>query len=256
MSESKNKSNGFEGFQEVINKYVEANYQIVEQGTKAFSKALNNKIETPDLQKLGNEIIGGAFSKMMEIHLKYAENLIDLGVKLSSDIASFYETVEKKQETEKAAAEVFDDQSFEVVNEEISVEETFKEEVPNKEENQSNQPAFTEQKRSEMFLAGTPGDTLVSTFQLNGVEEEVKKGKFKASRCQSESTGKMTNMWVKFNPNPFELHPGKTTEIEISVNIPPSAQAGNYRSHVTVDGFDNSQFDVLIEVEETKGENS
>ncbi|MCB0843515.1 MAG: hypothetical protein KDE26_09710 [Bacteroidetes bacterium] len=254
MSESKNKSNGLEGFQEVINKYVEANYQIVEQGTRAFSKALNNKIETPDLQKLGNDIIGGAFSKMMEIHLKYAENLIDLGVKLSSDIASFYETIEIRQETEKT--EIIEEQDFEVVNEESSTEKTLQEEVLHQEESDSIQPAFSEKKRSEMVLVGVPGDTLVSTFQLNGVEEEVKKGKFKASRCQSEDTGKMTNMWVKFNPNPFELYPGKTTEIEISASIPQSAQVGRYQSHVTVEGFDNSQFEVLIEVEETKGKNS
>lgn len=204
------------GFQKIMEKSIEANTQIMKATSETFSNLLTKSPQVADLQKLNTEVLKNTVSNLMEINLKYAENLIDLGVQLSNDVASFVESLDKKEPAET------------VVVEKVKA---------------------TPQK-SELRLSGKPGEMVVVTFELNSSADKAQKGTFKATRCIADETGKPTNIRLKFSPESFKIAPGGKADIEISANIPKSSLPGSYRSNVTVEGFENTQFDVVVYVEE------
>jgi hypothetical protein len=99
-----------------------------------------------DLQKLNSDVLSNTISNFMEINLKYAENLIDLGVQLSNDVSSFVETLNKKEASEVVV------------------------------ENVKASP-----QKTELRLSGQKGETVVVTFVLNSSAEEEQKGTFEAT---------------------------------------------------------------------------
>ncbi len=209
------------GFQKIMEKSIEANTQIMKATSETFTNLLTKSPELADLQKLNTEVLNNTISNFMEINLKYAENLIDLGVQLSNDVASFVESLDKKENVETVVAE--------------KVKATAPPAPPQK---------------SELRLSGEQGESVVVTFELNSSSDKKQKGTFKASRCTSDETGKLTNIRLKFSPESFNIAPGGKVDIEISANIPKSSQPGSYRSNVIVDGFDDTQFDVVVYVDE------
>ncbi len=215
--ENEDKQNDLlKGIQKIMEKSIEANTQIMKATSETFTNLISKKPEWSDLQKLNTDVLNNTISNFMEINLKYAENLIDLGVQLSNDVSSFVESLDKKEASE------------------VVVEDKVK----------------AMRRKSELRLSGKRGETVVANFELNSSSDEEQKGTFKATRCTSDDTGKLTNIRLKFAPNSFKIAPGGKVDIEISATIPKSSQAGSYRSNVNVLGFENTQFDVVIYVEE------
>ena len=216
MENKEQKNDLLKGFQKIMEKSIEANTQIMKATSETFTNLVSKQPDWSDLQKLNSDVLNSTISNFMEINLKYAESLIDLGVQLSNDVSNFVESLDKKE------------------NAEVIVEEKVK----------------ATQQKSELRLSGQRGETIVANFELNNSAETEQKGTFKASRCIADDTGKLTNIRLKFSPKSFKIAPGGKVEIEISASIPKSAKAGSYRSNVSIKGFDNTQFDVIVYVEE------
>ena len=159
----------------------------------------------------------------MELNLKYAESLIDLGVQLSNDLSSFVENLNKKESEEAVASNNV---------------------------KAAPQTSRATPKATEFRLSGKAGESVQATFVLNSNTDVEQKGIFKATRCMNQATGKFTNMYLKFSPGSFKIPPGGEVEIEVSTNLPKSAKAGTYHSNVIIKGFDNTQFGVVVYVEE------
>ena len=215
--ENSDKQNDFlKGFQKIMEKSIEANTQILKATSETFTNLLSKSPEWADLEKLNKSVLNNTISDFMEINMNYAENLIDLGVQLSADVAAFVESLNKKESTEP------------MVDEKVKASP----------------------KKSELRLSGQKGETLVANFTLNSSADTDQKGTFKATRCTAEASGKSTNIRLKFAPQSFKIAPGGKADIEITANIPKTTASGSYRSNVVVEGFEDTQFDVVIYVEE------
>ncbi len=204
------------GIQKIMEKSIEANAQILKATSETFSSLLSKPPKMDDLQKLNAEVLSSTISNFMEINLKYAESLIDLGLQLSKDMSAFAESLDKNENPEAGV----------------------------------NVKATSPPQDSALRLSGKPGETVVAAFVLNNNAAVDQNGTFKAGRCMSDATGKLTNIWLKFNPDSFKIAPGEKTDIEISAAIPKSSKPGSYRSAVTVEGFNDTRFEVVVFVEE------
>jgi hypothetical protein len=65
----------------------------------------------------------------------------------------------------------------------------------------------------------------------------------------SELDERATDLELLIEPKEFELSPGEACPFEVTVFIPADTPVGSYRSQVIIAGFEDSQFDVLLEVQ-------
>jgi hypothetical protein len=98
-------------------------------------------------------------------------------------------------------------------------------------------------------LSGQSGAVAKTAFALNSKASQVQAGQISCMPFFSELDERATDLELLIEPKEFELSPGEACPFEVTVFIPADTPVGSYRSQVIIAGFEDSQFDVLLEVQ-------
>lgn len=209
--------------QKLMEKSFEANTKMLKAAANSFSNIMSRKTDWNDLQKFNNRVFKHTVTNVLELNLKYAESLINLSLQFSKDLNHFLAEVDDAEDADS-----------EIINDNVS-------------QTQRNAQSYAAQNLIQII--GENGETTYTTFTLNNTANIEREGTFRNSRCISDETGKFTNIWIKFDPESFKIPPGGKQEIEISATIPKSSEAGSYRCTASIEGFENTNFEIVVFVQ-------
>lgn len=111
------------------------------------------------------------------------------------------------------------------------------------EEPVTNEPAFVLQ------VSGQPGATANTLFLLDSDKKENIICNFKQTdyTLQDDASGRYTFETI-FTPQSFEILPGQSQKVEITVKIPAETKQGQYRTNILVQGFEHTYFSLFLTV--------
>lgn len=211
-------NNIISAWQDLIEKSVKANTTFLQGSAKIFTDILSKKIETKDLLKLNSEVLSAATNNLIKLNISNTENLVNFGIDISKNIFSFT-NVKTNGDS----------------NSDIVVEK-----VP---------PAF---ERSQINLSAQQGKSLSTAFYLNSHNAFSQPGKFYFEDFISESTKETGPITMSILPPDFILEPGKSLKVDITLNLNKDVAPGKYTSTVKLEGMDNQEFDIVLDVTENK----
>lgn len=111
-------------------------------------------------------------------------------------------------------------------------------------------PTSTEMPKATILpLKGQIRSFAKTAFALNSKASQMQAGQITCMPFISELDDRAANLELLIEPKEFELNPGEACPFEVTVFIPAETPVGSYRSHVIIAGFEDSQFDVLLEVQ-------
>lgn len=121
--------------------------------------------------------------------------------------------------------------------------------------NPSAPPPSAESDRSvpgplELKLSGTPGQKISASFNLNNDGIHKQSGLFFKSAFFSYDTGEPVDLELKISPPAVGVLPGQSQQIDLQLTLPKTIQAGQYRSQMSIQGFEDASFVLLLEVKE------
>jgi hypothetical protein len=207
-------------WQNLIEKSVKANTTFLQESAKIFTDILSKKIETKDLFKINTEVLSAAANNLIKLNISNTENLVNFGINVSKSLFSF---TNSKADTN------------------IETETTTDTTVATAE-------------RSQIKLSLPQGQSLTTSFYLNSHNAFSQSGKFFFEHFINESTGNDAAISMQILPQEFILEPGKSIKVAITLNAATDVAPGTYMSTVKLDGMDNQEFDVVVEISENKPE--
>jgi len=196
----------------LLKKASEANTVIIAETTRFLQQLASSKMNTRDMAGMQKQLFKDAVNLFVKVNLQHTANLIDVGVAISKHL------------NEKFNSSPAD------YSETVSAESVEK-------------PAF------ELKTSGQAGKTATTAFLLNSDKSEpVKCELFHSVFTDEQNPENLLSVISKFNPQSFELMSGNAQRIDMTVAIPIEGKPGLYRSHIKVQGFEHTHFDVLLEV--------
>jgi hypothetical protein len=102
----------------------------------------------------------------------------------------------------------------------------------------------------ELQLSGTPGQKISASFNLNNDGVHKQSGLFFKSAFFSYETGEPVDLELKINPPAVGILPGQSQQIDLHLALPRTVKPGQYRSQLSIQGFEDASFVLLLEVKE------
>jgi len=199
----------------LIKKASEANTIIISETAKFISKIANSKIKPAEMASIQKQLLLDAVNSFVKLNIQYTSSLIDAGVNISKNI-----------------------------NKHLSA--TADAAVNNTSTSAAQQPqhfAF------ELKTAAPAGEKAATAFLIHNDKQESVNCSIIISDFTNEIDGTVAPAFdVIFNPQVFELSYGSAQRVDVSVNIPAVIKPGLYRSHISVEGFEHTHFDILLDV--------
>ena len=214
MATSDNQNEWLKDIERLFVKSAEANKQMLKDSAATMKRVLSGKAKIAD--GLNAEDLGKTMSDWLRLNLRYTENMIDLGLSWSKSVAELF------LPKEAATAEV------------VSSSRNASPPPP---------PAH-----HEIVMSGDAGETIATSLQLNSSLPGIQKGHFEATNFRQDGTGKFASIALSFDPENFEIPPGESVSATLAVVVPKSIQPASYRSKVVVHGFENTAFDLVVQV--------
>ncbi|MBP7400340.1 MAG: hypothetical protein KA954_12180 [Chitinophagales bacterium] len=204
-------------YKSLLEKSGEANKAIIEEAGEIFKKILNNKIELSQISNFNNEVMSNAVSNLMRLNIAYTENLLNLSVITSKSINNFFDQDNSNSNSEE---------NNDVNNAEEKIQYT----------------------KNVINLSAQQGETLSTKFTIDNAENRVQTGRFLFNNFISETGKSAENIQLKIKPAKFDLPAGHSTDIDMIITVPEKMMAGNYMNSVIIEGIENSEFDIELEV--------
>lgn len=196
----------------LLKKASEANTVIIAETTRFLQQLASSKMNTRDMAGMQKQLFKDAVNLFVKVNLQHTANLIDMGVAISRHLNEKFNG------------------SPGTVTEPANNEDTEK-------------PAF------ELKTTAPAGKTATTAFLLNSDKSEpVKCELFHSVFTDELNPENHLSVISKFSPQSFELISGTAQRIDMTVAIPLEGKPGLYRSHIKVQGFEHTHFDVLLEV--------
>ena len=213
----KNQNEIINAWQSLIEQSVKANTLFLEESGKLFTSLLSKKIDAKDLLKINNEILKAATNNYIKLNITNTENLMNFGVNVSRSIFSFIDKTNTK--------------------------DTGTSQEPTSQATNS---------RNQINLSVKQGEQLSTSFYLNSHNAFSQNGNFYYEDFIDERTGKKAAITMVISPKEFTLEAGKSIKVDISVAVNINIVPGKYKAIVSLQGMDNQEFDIVVEVLETK----
>lgn len=102
----------------------------------------------------------------------------------------------------------------------------------------------------ELQLSGTPGQKISASFSLNNDGVHKQSGLFFKSAFFSYETGEPVDLELKVHPPAVGILPGQSQQIDLNLALPRTIPPGQYRSQLSIQGFEDASFVLLLEVKE------
>ena len=199
----------FRNIEDLISKASKANTEMIAETAKFLGNLDKGKINRDYILKLNQALFSEAVNKITALNIKYTTELINIGVGLSK----------KLNETSVAVSSADSDKT------------------------KSSVSAF------ELKASGFTGGTATTAFLLNSDKNEPILCKvLNASFQREDDQTKKVNFKVTYTPQLFELQRGIAQRVDAVITIPSKATPGNYKSRISVEGFEHTHFDVALTV--------
>ena len=215
VTTDKSQNDIIDAWQSLIEKSVKANTAFLEESAKIFTSLLSKKIDTKDLLKIDTEAFNAAANNFIKLNIANTENLVNFGLNISRSFFSFIDT---KNNTDANSSQHT--------------------------ESPSTKP------RSQINLSVKQGEQISTSFYLNSHNAFSQTGKFYYEDFIDEATAKQVAIAMLISPGEFTLEPGKSLKIDISLDVKNEIIPGKYKSTVRLDGMDNQEFDIVVDVAE------
>jgi len=209
-----NNSTIAQDIEHLLKKASEANTVIIAETTRFLQQLASSKMNTRDMAGMQKQLFKDAVNLFVKVNLQHTANLIDMGVAISKHLNEKFNGTPGAN-SGPVGAEV------------------------------SEKPAF------ELKTSAQAGKTATTAFLLNSDKSEPVKCELFHSVFTDESNPEnRLSVISKFTPQSFELISGASQRIDMTIAIPVEGKPGLYRSHIKVQGFEHTHFDVLLEVAE------
>ena len=215
VTTDKSQNNIIDAWQSLIEQSVKANTAFLEESAKIFTSLLSKKIETKDLLKINTEVLNAVANNFIKLNITNTENLVNFGLNVSRSLFSFIDT---KNNTDANSSQ------------------------------HTESPAT--HARSQINLSVKQGEQISTSFYLNSHNAFSQTGKFYYEDFIDEATGKKVAIDMLISPKEFTLEPGKSLKIDISLDVKNEIIPGRYKSTVRLEGMDNQEFDIVVDVAE------
>lgn len=199
-------------YEEAFKKTVEANTNYWKDAASVWKKAYSERQDRSTGGMIDHLL--NTWSTLLQSQVKFAEDMYRLQLDFSKNIAAKMEASPAPDSSEKGATT-------------RSVQ------------------------RKEIHLSGEAGGSTAMMLQLNSNDQVVRQCHFEASGFIQLETGRFATLGLHFDPNRFELVPGQGLEVMLQVSIPEKATPGHYRSTVHLVGYNDTVFDLHVEVKAT-----
>ncbi len=209
MSESSPTNDLVKDFERVVKKAIEANTAYYKEAAAALQRVYSGKSELSGQAVVDS--LADAFTSLVKLQLRYAENLYDLQHRWSKDMA---------QQGAHAAAD-----------------------------NAGPVQVAPEPERKSMTLSSPPGETPALMLRLHSRDSAARHCRFEHTGFAYAQTGKAAPLSLVCDPESFSLTSGQEVEAKLVVGIPENAEPGAYLNTVTIHGYDDSVFDLIVVVE-------
>ena len=188
---------------------MDVNLRLWRDAMEGFYGGRANQPAMPDMGQ-GAQTMLKAYEAYVQLTMRYAEDVVKLGLKVSEEMGRTYaRPAQRAEESTGAAAEAY-----------------------------------------VIRLAGKAGEAIHTSFSLESSESAVRNGRMQVADFIREETGKKASrIKATFKPASFTLQPGASQTIELKLESPKNQAAGIYRSSVSVDGFEDASFHLLLELE-------
>ncbi|MBK7109845.1 MAG: hypothetical protein IPH61_12130 [Bacteroidetes bacterium] len=203
-------------YKSLLEKSGEANKAIMDEAGEIFKKILNNKIELSQISNFNNEVMSNAVSNLMRLNIAYTENLLNLSVITSKSISNFFDQDKSTANTKE--------------KEQVVAEEKIQ---------------YT---KNVINILAHQGETVSTYFTIENGERRVQTGRFIYNTFISENGKSAAGIQLKIKPAKFDLPAGHSTDIDMIITVPEKMMAGNYMNSVIIEGIENSEFDIELEV--------
>ena len=198
--------------EQLIKKASEANTVIISETAKFLQQLGSSKLNGEGLASMQKQLFSDAVNLFVKLNIQHTANLIDMGVAISKQL-------NRNMESRSGAA------------------------TPPAPTAEPGKPAF------ELNANCEAGKTAAVEFLLNSDKQEPVVCQLKQSAFDLESDPAVqVECEVSFAPQSFELLFGKPQRVEMKVAVPAGTEPGQYRSHIHVDGFEHTFFDLLLTV--------
>ncbi len=195
-------------------KGMELNYRLWRDAMEGFygTRPSSGQMSAASVEDSARTLLK-AYEAYVQLTLRYAEDVVKLGLDVSKEMnQAFGRTTSARKEEARSDTRP------------------------------ANQEAYV------IRLAARAGEAIKTSFSLESGESASRSGKMQAGDFIRQDTGAKGRMKVGFDPESFTLMPGESQTIEMTISTPKNQAQGLYRSSVSVEGFDDAQFDVLLEI--------
>jgi len=206
MNEANSANDLIKDFERVVKKAIEANTAYYQEAASALQRAYSGKSEMSGPAVMDS--LADALTSLVKLQLRYAENLYDLQLTWSKNMAH----------------------------------------------NPKTAPAFEtaceapEAPRKTMTLSGSPGETAALILHLNSRDAAPRHCRFEHTGFFNAADGHAAPLTLICEPESFTLVAGQEVETRLVVSILETAMPGAYRNTITVLGYDDSIFDLIVVV--------
>jgi len=204
----------------LIKKASEANTVIISETAKFISRIANSKIKPAEMASIQKKLLLDAVNSFIKLNIQYTSSLIDAGVTISKNINKHLSAAAEAAENTNASAPAIQE---------------------------------TEKLAFELKTTTPAGGTATTAFLIHNDKQEPVNCSIVISDFINESDGTISPpLNVVFNPKAFELNYGSAQRVDVSASTPAAMKPGLYRSHISVEGFEHTHFDILLDVTPAK----
>ena len=188
---------------------MDVNMRLWRDAMEGFYGSRTKRAAAPDFERSAQTMLK-AYEAYVQLTMRYAEDVVKLGLKVTEEMGRTYaRPAQRAEESTETEAEAY-----------------------------------------VIRLSGKAGETIHTSFSLESSEAGVRNGKIQATDFIREETGKpATRIKTSFKPATFSLQPGASQTIELILKSPKNQAAGTYRSAVSVEGFEDARFHLLLDLQ-------
>ena len=199
--------------EQLIKKASAANTEIISETARFLQQLTTSKLSGENVASLQKQLFSDAVNLFVKLNIQHTSNLIDMGVAISKHLNQQFD---KQTNAPPADQEPQYD---------------------------TDKPAF------ELNASCHAGGTATAEFLLNSDKKEPVLCHLMQTSFALEGDPSVQNEFeTTFLPQSFQLLFGKPQRVEIKVKPPAATQAGMYRSHIRVHGFEHTFFDLILTV--------
>ncbi|MEO8765862.1 MAG: hypothetical protein ABI416_16290 [Ginsengibacter sp.] len=215
----KNQNDIISAWQSLIEQSVKANTSFLEESARIFTDLISKKTDPKDLLKINTDVLNSAVNNFIKLTVTNSENLMKFGVTVSRSFFSFGDT---KTGTDS----------------------------PCNDEAEKPIEPVAPAPRNEINLSVKQGEKITTSFYLNSHNAFAQNGNFYFGNF-IDSAGSTGALSMAISPKEFILEPAKSLKVDISIDAANGVAPGKYKSTVRLDGMDNQEFDIVVDVAES-----